>query len=223
MGVETEVKIRLDGKIGFLRQLSCLKPQLIAERHFEDNLVLDFPDSRLSSRQCLLRIRIIPGTALLTFKGPPRHGGLFKTREELETRVADGDALLRVLERMGLSTRFRYQKYRREFRLGTGSGPAGEVHIALDETPIGVYAELEGSGPGIKKVARAMGIEQSQFLRDSYASLYIEFCRTRGLPVENMTFDSIRSKKAGGAKKRPLADRGRTRQAGTGLKGKEEA
>ena len=53
-------------------------------------------------------------------------------------------SLLQVLERIGMSVCFRYQKYRREFAIG-------EVHVAVDETPIGNYVEFEGSEDGIRE------------------------------------------------------------------------
>jgi len=111
--------------------------------------------------------------ACLTFKGPPEPEGLFKTREELEIKLEDGEIALHIFERLGMRVWFRYQKYRREFALG-------EIHVAVDETPVGNYAEFEGSKEGIRALAREMGIEESQFLRQSYYSLYLEYCRATG-------------------------------------------
>jgi adenylate cyclase class 2 len=76
---------------------------------------------------------------------------------------------------------FRYQKYRREFALD-------EVHVTVDETPIGNYAEFEGSEDGIRALARRMEIEESRFLRLSYYSLYLEYCREAGKVPEFMVF-----------------------------------
>ena len=173
MSIETEIKIKIEDVGGFCIQLNALNPGILSERHFEDNHLLDFPDGRLKSGQCLLRIRFAGGCSFLTFKGPPRPDGVFKTREELETRLDDGTALLQVLERIGMSVCFQYQKYRREFALG-------RVHIAVDETPIGNYAELEGTEDGIRALADTLGIAESSFLRLSYYSLYLEHCRKTG-------------------------------------------
>lgn len=197
MSVETEIKVHVDDSVSFLARLDKLKPLSLTERHFEDNFVLDYPDRRLASRQCLLRVRIVKGSALLTFKGPPRPTGLFKIREELESAIGDGRTLLAVLKRLGLRVWFRYQKYRQEFKVSPGPDSGNEVHVALDETPIGTFAEFEGSEAGIRKVARTMGFRQIQYLRDSYASLYIQFCRERKQAVRHMTFKSVRPARAG--------------------------
>ena len=181
MSIETEVKIKIDDIEGFCLQLGALKPAIAAERHFEDNYLLDFPDQKINSSRCLLRIRCAKGSGFLTFKGPPRENGIFKTREELETKLEDGTTVLQVLHRIGMSVFFQYQKYRREFTLDL-------VHVAVDETPIGNYAEFEGSEEGIRSLAGKMGIAESQFLRHSYYSLYLEYCRNKGVTPGFMIF-----------------------------------
>lgn len=181
MSTETEVKVKIDDAGDFCRQIEKLNPTVLSARHFEDNRLLDFLDRRLGSSQCLLRIRSAEGKHLLTFKGPPRPEGIFKTREELETMLEDGDVLFQVFERIGMRVSFQYQKYRREFGWGG-------VHIAVDETPIGNYAEFEGSEAGIREVAEKMGIAEAQFLRSSYYTLYVEYCRAKGKAPEFMLF-----------------------------------
>ncbi len=181
MSTETEVKVKIDDPDGFYRTLEALKPHILSHRHFEDNYLLDFPDGRLSSSRCLLRIRCAKGLAFLTYKGPPRAEGIFKSREELETQIEDGALALQIFQRLGMRIRFRYQKYRREFIVD-------HVAVAVDETPVGCYSELEGSEEGIRKVARKMGIDESRFLRLSYYSLYVDYCRERGKAPEHMIF-----------------------------------
>ena len=173
MSTETEIKVKIEDVEGFCLQLSGLNASVLADKHFEDNYLLDFPDRKLQSNQCLLRIRSAKGDWFLTFKGAPRAEGIFKTREELETRIEDGATMLRVLDRIGMSVCFRYQKYRREFLLD-------EVHIAVDETPVGIYVEFEGTEDGIRALAARMEIAESRFLRLSYYSLYMEHCRRTG-------------------------------------------
>jgi predicted adenylyl cyclase CyaB len=200
LSIETEIKVRLDDAANFLQRLEQLRPQVLSERHFEDNFVLDYPDRQMGARQCLIRVRITGATALLTFKGPPRPTGLFKTREELETAVGNGHDLVAILRRMGMKVWFRYQKYRREFSILAQPDAADEIHVALDETPIGIFAEFEGSEAGIRNVAGKMGFRPSRYLRDSYTALFVQFCGERGLPIRHMTFRSIRASRAGKAR-----------------------
>ena len=183
MGIETEVKVGIENAENFSRDLQTLNPAVISARHFEDNHLLDFADRRVASSRSLIRVRLVDGRHSFTYKGPPRREGIFKTREELETSVADGVVLLQVLERMGLGVYFRYQKYRREYLLD-------DVHVAVDETPIGNYVELEGSEQGIVAIAGKLGIAQMRFLRSSYYSLYLEYCNARGVTPGFMVFES---------------------------------
>jgi adenylate cyclase, class 2 len=181
VSTETEIKVKIEDTGDFCRQLSFLDSRILSARHFEDNYLIDFPDRRLRSNQCLLRIRCAAGQYLFTYKGPPKPEGLFKTREELETSLEDGAILLQVFERIGMSVCFRYQKYRQEYILG-------EVHVAVDETPIGNYVEFEGSENGIRELTQKMGIPESRFLRSSYYSLYLEHCGENSTAPEFMVF-----------------------------------
>ena len=188
MPIETEIKIRLSEVTEFRSRLGLLSPVLLSERHFEDNFVLDYPDGRLRSHSCLLRVRKTKGKESVTFKGPPLPSRLFKRREELESQVDDADIMLQIFEQIGLRVWFRYQKYREEYQLAVAGGPAGKLQLALDSTPIGNYAELEGPEEGIRTVAAALGFPESQFLRDSYYSLFAQYCGERGLDTGHMVF-----------------------------------
>ena len=181
MSIETEIKVKIEDPVSFCSRLNALGAGILSARHFEDNHLLDFPDQRLKSNQCLLRIRFAGDLGFLTYKGPPRPEGIFKTREELETGLGNGATLLQILERIGMHVCFRYQKYRREFALDG-------VHVAVDETPIGNYVEFEGSEEGIRDLARKMGIAESRFVRFSYYFLYLEYCQQKGEPPGFMTF-----------------------------------
>jgi adenylate cyclase class 2 len=190
MAVETEIKLRLRDLEDFRRRLKLLNPRLRSIRHFEENFVLDHPDGRLRSQQCLLRVRKTKGGDSVTLKGPPLPSLLFKTREEWETQLGSSDVMLKIFEQIGMTVWFRYQKYREEYSLRVGQGAAEELHVALDSTPIGDFAELEGSEGGIREVAGKLGFTESEFLRESYYSLFAQFCRQRGEEPGHMVFSA---------------------------------
>lgn len=181
VSIETEIKVEIGDPEGFCRRLGALGAEALSARHFEDNHLLDFPDDGLRSRRCVLRVRIAGGRATLTFKGASRPGGIFKVREELETGLGDGAAALGILGRIGMRPVFRYQKYRREYGVGG-------VRVAVDETPIGNYAELEGPEKAIRALACALSFPERDFIRASYHSLYLEFCRQKGAAAGHMVF-----------------------------------
>ena len=105
-------------------------------------------------------MRVENGKSRLTFKGPVQPS-IMKVREELETVVGDGEVLLRVFEELGLHVWFRYQKYREEFS-------HEDVIVAVDETPVGVFVEIEGSEQGIADMAAALGRTPADYIVDSY-------------------------------------------------------
>ncbi len=188
MKVETEIKVVLEDAEEFQRRLISLNPMHVSSLHFEDNYLLDYADGRIRSQSGALRVRLTEEADFLTFKGAPRPSTVFKSREELETTVEDGRVVLGILERLGLRAWFQYQKYRQEYALASTLTPKDKVLIAVDLTPIGNFAEFEGSEECIRGIAAAMGFTEPQFLRDSYYSLYSRFCRDRGEPVTHMVF-----------------------------------
>jgi len=135
----------------------------------------------LRQRRCVLRVRIESGRSLLTFKGPVQASAM-KLREEVETVVGDGETLLKCFEHLGYRVWFRYQKYREEYALN-------DVVIAIDETPVGVFVEIEGGEQGIGDTAEALGRHATDYLLDSYRGLFMEHRRAHGLPDTDMLFD----------------------------------
>ena len=92
MSTETEIKISVSSIENFIEKLRGHNPRVVADRHFEDNRLLDFPDKRLQNAGCIVRIRYAGERSFLTYKGPPEAEGIFKSREELETKL---EAILR--------------------------------------------------------------------------------------------------------------------------------
>lgn len=150
-------------------------------RRLQEDCLLDTPDESLRRRRSVLRVRMESGKSFLTYKGPVQPAAL-KVRDELETVVADGPVLLTVLEELGFHIWFRYQKYREEFVLD-------DVIVAVDETPVGVYVEIEGGERGIAEMAEALGRGPADYLLDSYRSLFVRHCQQAGAPVTDMLFD----------------------------------
>jgi adenylate cyclase class 2 len=179
--LEREIKLRFtDADTARAAVLAAGAAPLRGRRLQEDSL-LDTPDDALRARRCVLRVRVESGKSYITYKGPVQTA-LMKVREELETIVGDGPLLIRVLEQLGFRVWFRYEKYREEFVLD-------DVIIAVDETPVGTYVEIEGCDHGIADMANALGRQPSEYLLDSYRRLYLLDCETRGVPPGDMLFE----------------------------------
>ena len=134
----------------------------------------------------MLRVREAGPLGILTYKGT-EVAGKYKDREELEVEVSDPRRLTEMLAHLDFIPTFRYEKFRTEYRR------PGEAGVAtLDETPIGVYLELEGAPGWIDRSARRLGFAESDYSTASYGGLYGDYCRKLGLPVTHMTFQNGR-------------------------------
>jgi adenylate cyclase class 2 len=135
-------------------------------RRLQHDVLVDTADRRLASAGTALRVRTDGGHAYLTFKGPVLPGPL-KAREEIETEAASRSALLAILAALGYAPVFRYEKYREEF---TAVG----VVVAIDETPIGTFLEIEGQPTAIHALAGRLGFGPTDFVTASYRALFVE-------------------------------------------------
>ena len=61
--------------------------------------------------------------------------------------------------------------------------------IAVDESPIGTFVELEGSEQDILAMARTLERPASDFVLDSYLALFRKHCAARGSTAAHMLFD----------------------------------
>lgn len=187
MPVETEIKFRIDNLAALAERLQAAGFRLQTPRSFESNVLYDTCDRQLRARTELLRIRSYAGHWTLTHKRPPtdspsedRH----KHRIETETAVADGDALAQIFLSLGLTAAFRYEKWRTEWTDGVG-------HCVVDETPIGNFAELEGSAPWIDRSAALLGVSPAQYLTLSYGRLFENWRQQHRSSAHDLTFDAV--------------------------------
>ncbi|MGH9373544.1 MAG: class IV adenylate cyclase [Vicinamibacterales bacterium] len=150
-------------------------------RRLQDDALLDTDDEQLRRKRCVLRVRVENGKSRVTFKGPVQPS-VMKLREEAETLVGDGEVLLRIFGELGLHVWFRYEKYREEFS-------HEDVIVAIDETPVGVFIEIEGGDAGIETMATALGRSRDDYILDSYRSLFLRHRDARGLTTSDMVFE----------------------------------
>jgi adenylate cyclase class 2 len=162
--------------------LGRLGGTLLKGRRLQDDRLLDTPADELKERRCALRVRMEGPESRLTFKGPVQPGPV-KAREELETPVGDGALMLRILGELSYRPWFRYQKYREEYSLP-------DLVAAIDETPIGVYVELEGTEAAIEDAAARLGRTRADYVLDSYFTLFQRWRDESGSSKTHMVFDA---------------------------------
>ena len=151
---EIEIKLPCRDPSSMRARLVELSAARVRELHFEANDLYDDADGRLAKRGCTLRLRRTEERNTLTFKGPARFVAGIKTREERETAIEDYEEMEAILRGLGLVRRFRYEKRREEWLFES-------CVLALDETPIGDFIEVEGDPTAIRRVLSALEIDSA--------------------------------------------------------------
>jgi len=179
--LEREVKLRFSSADEAREAVIAAGAMPRYGRRLQEDALLDTEDEQLRRQRCVLRVRMENGKSRLTWKGPVQPS-VMKVREEIETVVGDGEVLLRVFGELGLHVWFRYEKYREEFS-------HEDVIVAIDETPVGVFVEIEGTENGISEMSSALGRTPDDYIPDSYRSLFLKHREQHGLTGSDMVFD----------------------------------
>jgi adenylate cyclase class 2 len=203
MAEEREIKLRIEDLPGLQQSLAKLGARIAKPRVHEHNTIFDTPEFTLAKREHLLRIRtetlatttrMSKSHSVVTFKKPILAGGRaaknegHKVREELELGISDPKALARIFAGLGLRGWFQYEKFRTTFQLRASNAWAKGLLIELDETPIGLFLELEGSAKAIDRAAGALGFDKKEYILANYLVLYREFSASRGEEPGDMLF-----------------------------------
>ena len=171
--VEREIKLEFPSVEAARAAVGALGLPRLHARRLQDDALYDTSDGALRARGCALRLRNDGEATLLTYKGPVEPGPM-KVRPEFETGASSATAMRAILDALGYGVVFRYQKYREEF------GDASCV-VAIDESPVGVFVELEGQADRITEIASALGFAPEAYVTASYARLHQERGAARGL------------------------------------------
>jgi adenylate cyclase, class 2 len=192
---ETEIKLRVADLPALIRRIRGLGA-VEHGRVFEQNALYDTPDSAFRSRGRLLRLRLETPAPSMMIRGgarravatskapaPASRRSRYKEKLEREVEVRSASRWPSALRALGLRPAFRYEKYRTSFRFRG-------LHLDLDETPVGVFLELEGAPRAIDRVARALGFAPREYIRGTYWDLHAADSRRRGRAPGNMLFST---------------------------------
>jgi adenylate cyclase, class 2 len=190
--IETEIKFRVRDASALAPRLAALGFHLDTPRSFESNVLYDTPGRTLRQKREILRIRQYNGRWLLTHKRIPDSGigeDEHKHRVETETELSDGAALADVFASIGFVPAFRYEKWRTEWSDASG-------HCVLDETPIGLFAELEGPPDWIERIAAALNVPPQDRTTLSYGRLFDLWREQTRSSAHDLTFAAVSGKEA---------------------------
>ena len=151
---------------------------------FEETWVLDDGRRTRVGSGRLLRVRRAGEDAWLTLKEPGSFAEGVKSRVEVETPVGSAERTLAVLAGLGFEPVRRYQKRRESWSLGG-------ITVALDETPMGAYVELEGPAERLPAAALALGLDPRQAVTETYLGLWLAYrARHPEAPVDMVFADA---------------------------------
>jgi adenylate cyclase, class 2 len=179
---ELEVKARVDDPAALERALTAAGAEVVFRGQMIDRR-LD-REGALESRDQVLRLRLYrpengvgPAYGVLGWKGPVSRHGAYRHREEWETRVADPEAVLVLLERLGFGVVLRIDRTIAEYRLG-GAAVRIEWYPEMD-----VLVEVEGPPDAIERATRATGLARETFLPESLPYFVAAYEHRTGRPA----------------------------------------
>ena len=123
----------------------------------------------LGRRDEVLRLRVFrpaegssaAAYGMLGWKGPHSRQDGYRHRAEAEARVADPEAVVTILERLGFTVSLRIERHVEVWRLG-------DAVLRLETYPaMDVLLEVEGEPSAIERAIAATGLPRERFLPES--------------------------------------------------------
>jgi adenylate cyclase class 2 len=164
---EIETKFRVPDRAALEGRLKALGAAGLPPDD-ETNVLFDDAARSLKEKGCALRVRTVCGRGVLTFKGPAEVTAGVKSRVEWESVVDEPGAVARVLEALGYQPWFRYEKRRAAWLFPDPARP----FVVVDETPLGLFAEIEGDDAAVRALAAELGVAEADYIGESYVALW---------------------------------------------------
>lgn len=184
MDQEIEVKFFLKDHEALMQKIAALQLPCSQERIHEFNLRYDLPDGSLVAQNQVLRLRK-DTQARLTFKGPGVMEEDILLRKEIEIEVSDFEATQRLLEALGYQVVMMYEKFRANYLLGS-------LVMSVDETPLGLFVELEGKSPAqVHQAAQTLGFDWEARINLSYSALLNLFNQKTSRALRDLSFENF--------------------------------
>ena len=187
MALELELKVKVPDFDAVRKALAASGAKHIGSV-LETNTFFDTADQSLLAQDKGLRLRRTRDSRtgkehfVITVKGPAQPGE-FKSREEAETDVDDGDRAAGVLQALGYLPELSFEKRRESWTLDG-------CKIELDEVPLlGRFVEIEGPDePAVSRVRDGLGLGHLPSIKTGYISLLARHLKETGDPRKTITF-----------------------------------
>jgi predicted adenylyl cyclase CyaB len=139
----------------------------------------DLDSADLSRRDEVLRVRSYESAGsvkcYLDWKGATEVRDVYKTREEISTRVEDAGALMEILTRLGFVVTMAIDREIAQYKVH-GATVRFETYPRMD-----VLVEVEGEPDAIEKAIEVLGIARGQFTSERLNSFVQRFENRTGV------------------------------------------
>lgn len=182
MATETEAKIRVADHQALREQLTQLGAKCQTEQ-LEVDIYFDTAEGELLKGDRALRLRRVGDEQVLTYKGPPEQSK-YKQRQEIQTSVADGDAIQSLLGELGFRKSLVFEKKRQRWLLD-------DCRVELDTLPLlGAFVEVEGPcEAAIGQVLSKLGLDKADLIAMPYPILLRDHLKRTGNSSREIRFD----------------------------------
>ena len=187
MATETEAKIRVADHEPLQARLIQLGAQPQGQQ-LEVNMYFDTADERLRQGDTALRLRCTDKKNVLTYKGPQTQSR-YKQRLEVQTTVAEAQAMQAILQQLGFRQSLLFEKRRDSWLLNN-------CRVELDELPLlGSFVEVEGpSEQDIDRVLGQLELDKEDLINKPYPTMLREHLERTGKPGGEIRFtDGVQS------------------------------
>ncbi len=190
--VETEIKLQLNFECRPPRAPVLPEGQLSdsdAAAYFEQNLVCLWMTAPVRCAHadcccaCAARARWLPAPSKARRWAAVTRAGWNRSLARRSSTPVSRFFARHWLPRNAFATKSTGPNYKR-------AGEAG--HATLDETPIGVFMELEGPARWIDRTAAELGFPRESWITSSYVALYFEWCAKNKRRPASMVFGKTR-------------------------------
>lgn len=163
MPIEIEKKYRLTQ---LQRERILRRLEQIGAKHVNDDVEENtlYAGEALNKDHCVLRLRRMKKSAILTFKKRFLSRSAIKHQQEDETAVKNPEAMNAILRALGFTPALVYEKRRQRWRLG-------DAEIVIDELPFGLFMEIEADEDSIKQIEGKLAVTGLKAERATYPQL----------------------------------------------------
>ena len=141
----------------------------------------DTRDHALTQRDQVLRMRVYRDAhgsrAQIDWKGPTSRTDGYKQREELEARVADGNAMVLILEKLGYIVTIEIDREIAQYEF-QGAMVRFEHYPRMDD-----LVEVEGTPTEIERAIAALGMPRAGFTTDRLPDFALRYKARTGVPA----------------------------------------